>query len=123
MIYVFVFSIEVGPVGWEESGYFTFDGTEKASGVTAGPKGLKKGPCSLLYMVRERTNTVKADKLGFDNRTKSGPVGGLGTRRLLQTALTLPVLPRRRLGGVASLEIRVRPVSRHPQRARPFDLA
>ena len=47
------------------------DGTEKAFGVTAGPKGLKKGPSSLLYMMGEGTDTMKTDKLGFDNRTKS----------------------------------------------------
>ena len=71
MIYVFVLSREVGPVRWEESGYFLFDGTEKASGVTAGSKGLKAGPCSLLYMVGERTNTMKTNKLRFNNGTKS----------------------------------------------------
>jgi hypothetical protein len=71
LIYVFVFSREVGLVGWKESGYFMLDSTEKAFGVTAGPKGLKKGPSSLHYMVREGTNTMEADKLGFDNRTTS----------------------------------------------------
>ena len=71
MIYVFVLSREVDPVRWEESGYFLFDGTKEASGVPAGSKGLKKGPCSLLYMVGERTNTMEADKLRFNNRTKS----------------------------------------------------
>ena len=71
VFYVFVLSREVGPVGWKESGYFMLDGTEKASGVTAGSKGLKKGPCGLLYMVGERTNTMEADKLRLNNRTKS----------------------------------------------------
>ncbi|CAL8275335.1 unnamed protein product [Arctogadus glacialis] len=49
---------KVGPVRWEEGGCFMFDGTEEAFGVPARPKGLKKGPGGLLYMMGEGTDTV-----------------------------------------------------------------
>ncbi|CAL8235386.1 unnamed protein product [Arctogadus glacialis] len=57
---------EVGPVRWEEGGYFMFDGTEKASGVTAGSKGLKKGPCSLLYMGQVCMSRLRRSRPGRD---------------------------------------------------------